>query len=373
MQLRITFKNIDSVSHASIEQRLRDLFAERIAPTLEEHFPTESIRLFGIVEKSRHHRHLYRVALRLHLPPRKILVAREDDFDLEVAAREAFNELERQVRRHLSRLRNEAAWKRKGRREALRRLKAQLAGAAPEQRQTFIEAVRPQLRRLENVVRRELAYLRATGDLAPDYPAVRDVLDEALVRAQRQWQPSLDAQALFRVLLRQVIDVLAEEVVRFRRSEEAASLEGSALRDVLADTGEDWRTEYWQPDEVLRIEDLVPSEENGDPEQALEHAEAVGFLLHALRQLPTRWRRAVTLTQMEALSEEEVAELLATGPETLRAWLDHADAFLRAKLEEAGLEAPVEQGPIIGSLGGLVPTRESEYLPALEEAVAGED
>ncbi len=373
MQVRITFKNIDAVSHETIEQRLRALFEERLGPTLREHFPTESIKLYGIVEKSRHHQHLYRVALRLHLPPKKILVAREDDFDLQVAEREALEELERQVRRHLARLRNQAAWKRKSRRAQLHRLKAEMAATPVVEREDFLQAVRPHLQRLENVVRRELAYLRATGDLAPDYPSVSDVMDEALVRAQRQWRRSPEARRLFQNLLKQVIDVLAEEIVRFRNSEEAASLEGTALLDVLADTGEDWRTEYWQPDEVLRIEDLLPSEETQDPEQVAERREVVRFLLRALRQLPTRWRRAVTLTQMESLPEENVAELLGTDVESLREWLAHADAFLKAKLEEAGLEPPVEEGPVFGPLGSMVPTRESEYLPALDEAAAGDE
>jgi RNA polymerase sigma factor (sigma-70 family) len=371
MQIRITFKNIEAVSHPTIEQRLRGLLEERLQPTLDKHFPSAAIRLFAIVEKSRHHQHLYRVALRLHLPPRKIVVAREDDYDLEAAERGAVAELERQVRRHLSRIRHEDAWKRKARRAELHRLKGALAAAPLPTRRGFLETVRPLLPRLENVVRRELAYLRATGDLAPDYPTVSDVIDETLVRAQRAAAGDRDP---FRALLKHMIDVLAEEVARYRSSEEAASLEGLPAADQLAETGEDWRLEYWQPDEVLRIEDLVPAqEESGDPEAALERDELRRFLLQALRQLPMRWRRAVTLTQMESLPVEDVAELLGTDPETINTWLDHADAYLRARLEEAGLEPPPEQSPVLAPLGASVPTRESEFLPALDEAVASGD
>ncbi len=373
MEIRIRFKNIDPVSHSSVEQRLRALFDERLRPTLEKHFPPASLRLFAIVEKSRHHQHLYRVALRLHLPPRKILVAREDDFDLEVAQRGAVAELERQIRRHLSRMRHEDAWKRKARRAELQRLKGELTTSPPPARRNFLEAVRPQVPRLENVVRRELTYLRATADLAPDYPTVSDVIDETLVRARREWDPSAEADRLFRLLLKHMIDVLAEEVVRYRNSEEAASLEGVAAADALAETGEDWRLEYWQPDEVLRIEDLIPAQQGTDPEQALENEELHRFLLHALRRLPLRWRRAVTLVQMESLPAEDVAELLATDPKTLRQWLDHADAFLRALLEEAGLELPSERRPVMASLSAEAPSRESEYLPALEEMAEGEE
>lgn len=373
MQIRITFKNIDAVSHAAIERRLRDLFAERLQPTLEKHFPSGSIRLFGIVEKSRHHRHLYRVALRLHLPPKKILVAREDDFDLQVAEREAMAELERQVRRHLSRIRHEDAWKRKVKREELRRLKGQLAAAPVEARRGFLDAVRSLVPRLENVVRRELAYLRATADLAPDYPSVSDVMDETLVRMQRDWEPAMDERGTFQRLLKHMIDVLAEEVVRYRSSEEAASLEGPPATDALAETGEDWRLEYWQPDEVLRIEDLVPAQEGIDPEQALEREELHRFLLQTLRLLPARWRRAVTLVQMESLPMGDVAELLGTDEGTLREWLAHADAYLRARLEEAGLEPPSEHGPLLGSLTDTAPSRESRYLPALEEVAEETD
>lgn len=46
----------------------------------------------------------------------------------------------------------------------------------------------PLLSKLEAVARRELAYLRAVGDLPRDYPTLRDVVDEAIVRAEVEWQ-----------------------------------------------------------------------------------------------------------------------------------------------------------------------------------------
>lgn len=64
------------------------------------------------------------------------------------------------------------------------RIAAKPASAAHEAEVTQM----PLLSKLEAVARRELAYLRAVGDLPCDYPTLRDVVDEAIVRAKVEWQ-----------------------------------------------------------------------------------------------------------------------------------------------------------------------------------------
>ena len=94
----------------------------------------------------------------------------------------------RQAKKHFDRLHAQDQIKRKARRERLRELKVRIA-AKPASAAHKAEVTRmPLLSKLEAVARRELAYLRAVGDLPRDYPTLRDVVDEAIVRAEVEWQ-----------------------------------------------------------------------------------------------------------------------------------------------------------------------------------------
>ena len=102
---------------------------------------------------------------------------------LREALEQSFVELERQLERHLMHLRHEDDWRRKERRAGLRRLKAALTDRTDAERALFGELVRPLLPKFNRFVQRELAYLRARGDLAPGDPDLDEVIDESLVRA----------------------------------------------------------------------------------------------------------------------------------------------------------------------------------------------
>ena len=77
-------------------------------------------------------------------------------------------------------------------RELKVRIAAKPASAAHEAKVTRM----PLLSKLEAVARRELAYLRAVGDLPRDYPTLRDVVDEAIVQAEVEWQSVPEEKAV---------------------------------------------------------------------------------------------------------------------------------------------------------------------------------
>ncbi len=94
--------------------------------------------------------------------------------------------------------------------------------------------------------------------------------------------------------------------------------------------------EYWQPDELLRMEDVVPDAAISPDAVAARNElhEIVGKLLS---QLPNQWRRTVLLARVDDVPVNNIARLLNTPEGEVRSWLDHADAFLKARLEEVGL------------------------------------
>lgn len=101
--------------------------------------------------------------------------------------------------------------------------------------------------------------------------------------------------------------------------------------------------EYWQPDEVLRLEDVMPVADGSTPEEAGSARAMRQLMTTILADLPTSWRRAPLLCRVEALSPAAAAQVLGTGDDELGHWLMNADVFLKARLGDLGL-APEAAG-----------------------------
>jgi ribosome-associated translation inhibitor RaiA len=104
------------------ETRLRRLLEQllrRIELQLSAVDLSEPAHLHGTVENNPAHER-YRVSLVLRLPGRT-LVAKEEAFEPVQAIRNAVDELQRQVASYKAFLRHEPLWRRRARREALKR------------------------------------------------------------------------------------------------------------------------------------------------------------------------------------------------------------------------------------------------------------
>jgi len=122
MKTTIHYTNISEPSHPGLEIRVRALALHH----LERHLSTfnpELVQLHAELEKGTHHKS-YLVKLRLALPS-ALLVSVDEEYNLDIALRAAFADLERQLKRHMAHLRREENWRRKQRREELRRLKSE--------------------------------------------------------------------------------------------------------------------------------------------------------------------------------------------------------------------------------------------------------
>jgi len=336
MKTAISYRNITKLSHPDLAA-LIERFVNRHLDRHLSHFPAELVRLRATLERSRR-RGLYRAKLRLGLPS-VALVCADDSPELGKALELSFAELERQLEHHIAHLRREHVWRRKERHAGLRRLKAALTDHAGDELTLFGELVRPLLPELKRFVQRELVYLQARGDLAPEDPALDDVVDETLARACESLPQHARRLGLVPWLYQIAVTVLSEEVAR-RQAEEGrmVSLEDRLpvhLREPHEDDDENL-FEYWQPDEVLRLEDVIPAG-NATPEAELSAKEMHRFAAALLADLPTSWRRALVLCRVEALSTDAAARVLHANEQELEQWLTYADAFLRAKLGDLRL------------------------------------
>ncbi|GIU96067.1 MAG: hypothetical protein KatS3mg012_2524 [Gaiellaceae bacterium] len=326
-------------------QTLSEALDEALVPLLEKHAAATAHLRVGLATSDAGR---LRATAYLHLPGRKTVSVTAEHREPTELARRLARSLFRQAKRHFDRLRAQREHTRRSRRERLRTLRAE-AAALPEP--TVDEAtitLRALLPRLETVARRELAYLHATGDLPSDYPAVSDVVDEALAATTAAWQAETDEQPAYVRLLRNLFAAIDREVVASRTYGEAVSLE-SPLPPDAEDTAEamveEEFYEYYQPDDTLSLADVIPEEPvdetatDDELDELGERRSERAYALAALKDLPTPWRRAFLLVRVDGLDIRSVTHVLRSPAEEerVRRSLAQAEEFVAARIEDAGI------------------------------------
>ena len=94
--------------------------------------------------------------------------------------------------------------------------------------------------------------------------------------------------------------------------------------------------DFYEPDEDLKLEDLVPDLDAPTPEQEAAWNELRRRAVAVLASMPSEWRRILLLHHVDGLAGAELAKAVGrTKAETERI-LAHAREYLREKLREAG-------------------------------------
>ena len=83
----------------------------------------------------------------------------------------------------------------------------------------------------------------------------------------------------------------------------------------LADSHwEDEAFDFYQPDEALRLEDLLADEHTQNPEEIMQYEEAEAEIHKSIAKLPKGMRESFVLSVMEGFAPDEVA--MITGKQT---------------------------------------------------------
>jgi hypothetical protein len=94
--------------------------------------------------------------------------------------------------------------------------------------------------------------------------------------------------------------------------------------------------DYYQPDEVLHLEDLVSDDTSADPETEVAQHEAQAALHRAIADLPALWRKVLLCFDLEGKPPENTAVLLDLSQEDVGRIAEASRTFLREKLHESG-------------------------------------
>ena len=181
---------------------------------------------------------------------------------------------------------------------------ASLAPTAPEQDQRISEVVKREQSRLRNFIRQRVPDVRDAEDILQD-------VFYALVEANRLLMPIEHVTGwLFRVARNRIIDL-------FRKAR-LESFSDSAVAN--------------ENDEVLRLEDLLPSPDAG-PEVLYARRVLLDALVLAIDELPEEQRDVFIAHELEGRSFKEMAAEKGASVNTLLSRKRYAMLHLRERLK----------------------------------------
>jgi RNA polymerase sigma factor (sigma-70 family) len=217
--------------------------------------------------------------------------------------------------------------------------------AAPieeNKREAFFSLVTPHLRRLNHFVRHLISYAEAMGDLLPGELAPEDVVDGALVRAYRDFAKGHSIPDVKSWLVRFALDQLEAEVLQLKAEhagtvslgekipETPSTQEVSTLGDEILD--------FYQPDESLKLEDLVPDMDTVTPEREIENEELRRSVTKALNEMPKQWRQTLLQHDLQNRSRTDIAKEIGKPESEVDRIVQTAREYLRQRLASSGFE-----------------------------------
>lgn len=259
---------------------------------------------------------LYKIAVTFALPE-KTLAAKQETHDAEAGIRHVFVDIERQIDAYKASMRGEQWWKRIARREELQRQELELSAWAQDRDEAFFSLVAPHVERLNHFVRHLIEYAEAREDLVRGELAPEDVADAVLIRAYNEFakEPVRGniRRWLFRLAYKEVQTAIQRSKAERRRLVPVEKHVSQTPPTEAVSTLGDEILDFYQPDELLKLEDVVPDLEVPTPEQETELEELRRCVKAALSAMPREWRQVLMLHYVEELQLPEVARNIGTS------------------------------------------------------------
>jgi len=315
MNLKIQHKNFD------MSPRLQQLI-EKKAQKLEKILPTfadDALDLSVHVERLPRGNQ-YQAGLVLALPQTAIRVDQVAD-NVTGSVQNGFDELLRKVKKFKVQLNREQFWQRQP--DWSQR-------TASENVREIENMINDNLDKIQNYVRRELFHKSLSESVPPGVIQPEALVDEIflMVSSQERNKPeSISFEQWTYQIARDLIDKRFSELDRDSpHVEEMASVEYQREDEIL---------DFYQPDESLRLEDLLIDEHTQNPEELMQIEEAEAEIHKAIAKLPKGMRESFVLSVMEGFAPDEVA--MITGKQTVEITrdVDRARKELRQRLRSS--------------------------------------
>ncbi len=313
---------VDEHTQNALERKIQKL------EKMLEKFDPDMVKLRIKFEKHSK-REEYNVDIILDLPNKTLRASKRAD-KLSKAANEAFNSLFREVKKFKAFLRHEPDYKRKIRPTYKEML---LKTSTPEETQElYLDFIEKHFQRFYNFAYREIRNRIYQGLLKPGELMVQDVLDEAVLKISEEVEPNFNEKEVREKIYKTIESIIKRKVkeIRFRRVPLEKTVEVHDLDTELY--------EYYQPDDVVKIEDVIPDPNSPEPEDWYEEEEIEETVDRVISLLPNRWRQALQLVEMEGFTPEEVSMIQGVPPEVVKQEVENAKQYIREKLQDYGLK-----------------------------------
>lgn len=282
-------------------------------------FPPEVVELdVGIEKLVRGNQ--FKTVLTLTIPQR-VIRAEEIEDNPSGSIIRAFDELVRRLKRFKSQLSREQLWHRQT---------ARVEFSPQVLTRDVEESISANLEKIENYIRRELYHFVLVGQVPPGIVEPQALVDEVFleVSARSKAKPTnLSQEQWMFQLARNRVQARIRELEEHR---DEAHIEEDAVRQ---SRWEDEDLNFYQPDENLRVEDLLPDGNGENPEEILAREEVEEQLRKGVALLPGGVRESFVLFALEGFTSDEVAMITGKEPARVLADVEEARQFLRRELK----------------------------------------
>jgi RNA polymerase sigma factor (sigma-70 family) len=209
-----------------------------------------------------------------------------------------------------------------------------LTRARKGERTAYLHLFMSELPGLNRFIRHEIRYSETIGAVERGLIDPRAIIDQVYIAALNTLT-KMPANMSFHGWLRYLALHILRQQVRIEYKEEppGPSIEHSLGQDGAVDT-ELW--EYYQPDDVVNVEDIVADRSAEDPEAVLELHETQNEIEQTINQLPSELRELLILRMVEGLSIDEIAALKDKPPALIRQAVQEAcEAFRKLTAAQA--------------------------------------
>jgi RNA polymerase sigma factor (sigma-70 family) len=315
MNLKIQLRHL-KVTEAL--KRLIDVHAnkvEKILPT----FASRDLDLHISLERLPRGKQFHAVLV-MTMPQKQIRVESMENNPTTSVLR-AFDELLRRIKKFKSQLNRESLWKKEPVSE----------GTESRTYKTRIleNAINQNLDKIENYIRRDLLHRALIEDVPIGLLQARALVDEVFLEVTSTVMDRPEALPLDQWMFQIARRELDSRFLELRVAREEVHVEERA------ETPSRWDDEeltFYQPDEVLSIEDLIRDEHSVDPEQLLAQEEAKDELQKAIASLPNEVREPFVLFALEGLNSDDVAMIMGKSPREIVQKVEKARMELRKHL-----------------------------------------
>jgi RNA polymerase sigma factor (sigma-70 family) len=172
-------------------------------------------------------------------------------------------------------------------------------------------AINQSLAKVENYIRRELFHRATLNEIPAGFLQPQALLDEVFLEVSSHSDVRPENIPLEQWMLQ-----VARRTIRQRMEALEEDQKQPHIEETAADPSrwEDEDLHFHQPDEVLRLQDLLRSEQSASPEQLLQREEAQEKLQKDIARLPESLRESFVLFVLEGLNSDEIAMITGKDP-----------------------------------------------------------